>query len=432
MEKDSGCKMTYLNASNRKCNINPLYFVNYILCLISITPYLYRNLNRILMITVIISVLSLQLLVLFTNKTTRETRNATAWIWIWILYQVLLYAIGFSTSSIGNYMTILFFYCTALNGLIIYDLYDEIHIRRLAKFVCALVLFNLLDNIRLGVIYPNCNSYMYQSWGSNYLLMNVGGTEFDAAIMLLCGTISTCLFWYRKKMRGAIRNLAVIFCFLMLYYLTFISGRATSILLLCLMMLFAMFRGKNKILIPAAITILLLLILFSDVSAVSLISNERVASRLSDISRIISGNQIASDSSLAVRITKAQESFRTFLSTPSSLIFGIGNHDTLSEVTGIGHHSEIIDILPKYGVIGFLLFVLVILKIRNKIYSSDGRGGLVSFIYFFFVLYSFFNVSVYPVIGVVVFMLSPSLLSIILNKRHAYGVESGKINSDDY
>jgi len=354
-------------------------------------------------------------MVLFSNKVSRETRKAVAWIWVWLIYQILLFVVGFSTSAIGNYMTILFFYCTVMNGLLIQDLYDLVHVKRLAKFICLIVVVNLIDNIRLGIIYPECNSYLYQSWGSKYLLMNVGGTEFDAAIMFLCGTVVACLLWYQKRIKRSVKTILIFFCLSMLYYLIFISGRATSIVFLCAIIIFAMFRGNKKVLIPALV-LLGILYLLSDASIFAIIGNDRIASRLSDISDLIRGNRIASDSSLVVRFNKACESISTFLSSPTSFIIGVGNHDTLSQVTGIGHHSEIIDILPKYGVVGILLFSIVLTKISKKMHSSNKQDRLFSFVYRFFVLYSFFNVSVAPEIGTVVFMLTPTLLPLLLNK----------------
>ena len=46
-------------------------------------------------------------------------------------------------------------------------------------FIWIIVTINIIDNIRLNILYPQASSQIYQSWGSMYLEMNVGDTGFS-------------------------------------------------------------------------------------------------------------------------------------------------------------------------------------------------------------------------------------------------------------
>ena len=402
----SETSVLYNKMSNRKeLRLNNI--IIYLFCIFALTPFLYRNASRYIMVAILGLTLLSQLRIVLLNKRYPYIRKTIFCIYLWLGYQFFLRIIGYSTSAIGNYMTSLFFYCTIIQMFYIMIYYDDKQKRHLGIFIIIVLLVNTIDNLRLGSIFPNCNSYMYRSWGSQYLQMNVGGTEFAAAIMFLCGCLLISMLWYRKRIKRASRIAILAALAVMIVYLFWMSGRATSIIVLITMVGFALFLGKKKVLIPLVI-VAIICILLSDADLLLLINNSRITERLADLSGFLHGEEINTDGSLFRRVNSMRSSVSTFFASPLNVLFGIGNHDT-----GIGHHSEIIDTLPKYGIIGFISLCIIFFRVCRVICSFNKENKKLSLLGFaFFIVYSFFNISIDPMIGIVVFMLVPNIGSV--------------------
>jgi len=78
--------------------------------------------------------------------------------------------------------------------------------------------------------------------------------------------------------------------------------------------------------------------------------------------------------------------------------------------SGIGHHSELIDHLGRYGIVGlafyFIIFRNFLLKLRAIYLSKEGLQ-LRNIIFFAFASFSLLNNSFTPHIGVAIFLLLP-------------------------
>lgn len=391
------------------------YIISCIYVIFMLTPYLYRNINRIILIALLVLLFLSQLKIVFLKKKDSQyIVNTTLLIYIWIFYQCFLRIIGYSTSAFGNYMTLIFFFEGMIQMLYIYIYYDKVHKRRLVMFILFILLINIIDNIRLGILYPNSNSYIYQEWGKSYLLTNIGGTEFDASAMFLCCTFFSLYLSRLHKLYLRNKLCLLFFTCVILYYLFVISSRATSIIVMLAFICYLPFKDKKGICI-SIIVIVCLMIMFLKLDVTSLIGNTRLTERLIDIQNLFSGNSINNSGSFGTRISLDLESFHTFISSPKNFFLGMGNYDSLSSVK-IGHHSEMLDLLAKYGLIGLFFMSCIYFRIYRiicLITQENLTNGNIVFI--FFVLYSFLNVAFDPMIGIIVFIASPYISSIIKN-----------------
>ena len=99
-----------------------------------------------------------------------------------------------------------------------------------------------------------------------------------------------------------------------------------------------------------------------------------------------------------MRLQLAQTSLNTWFSNPISFLIGIGDHtqsfggDLIK--SGIGGHSEFIDVAARYGVIGIVVFLNIIkeyyILLKRLTYSREIQK-YVNIIFFIFLLMGIFN-----------------------------------------
>jgi len=119
----------------------------------------------------------------------------------------------------------------------------------------------------------------------------------------------------------------------------------------------------------------LLLFLFGD-SIISLMiqlsPSDRLTARFEDLQgTMINGVNTASFSG---RLTLSLLSIKTWLSSITTFLFGIGDHRLEGDwgmmgfyMSGIGGHSELIDSLARYGIVGFSIIAYLYYHICNYI-----------------------------------------------------------------
>lgn len=265
----------------------------------------------------------------------------------------------------------------------------------------AISLFNMADNIRLNILYPNASEYLNFEWGTVYLSMNVGDTIFVFSSSIFC---LICFYYFlfsdRKKVIWFVAFLvALIFIVLSSRALSLITAALGFVILILLRIsLFA--KKKSRIALYFLFFFILFFVLFLIpplLRTISNYTNERLSDRLLDLASILEFkfDSSSSDSSGFSRIHLYFLSINTFFRNPLNFLIGIGQYpsdvDTLI-ANGIGGHSAILDFLPQYGVVGFIpMFLLIILIFKNHLKSCRCNTTLLKLIFSLFIVNAVFN-----------------------------------------
>ena len=143
---------------------------------------------------------------------------------------------------------------------------------------------------------------------------------------------------------------------------------------------------------------------------IDIIGSDRVSSRLLGLSS--QGNQTGDLESFDARIELWLVSIRTWLSSPLSFLFGIGDRLLIegksAAVTGIGRHSDVFDTLARYGIIGGILVFSVFFNLYKYLKSIlvGNNNYLIS--YFIIVVAMALTKSIlYPEVGFAIFCMLP-------------------------
>jgi hypothetical protein len=244
------------------------------------------------------------------------------------------------------------------------------------KMIIIVVMINIVDNIRLCILHPELNTIVNRGMLASKALdgrINIGGSKFYNAIYFF---FTVCFFCFLNSRQKVIRHLLMASVVLSLVFISVFCLKAAVILFSCLSVILLYFAKKSRsakkffvrIAMPAFFALLVVL-LFEDV-LIELILNtftsDRLAQRL--ILLIDSDSEYASAgaSTVNARADLWMMSINTWLDNPVNFIFGIGDHranwgagETAAE-TGIGQHSDFLDSLARYGLIGALLLIAIL------------------------------------------------------------------------
>ncbi|CAH1232804.1 hypothetical protein PAECIP111891_07097 [Paenibacillus allorhizoplanae] len=297
--------------------------------------------------------------------------------------------------------------------------------RILVYWLTTIIVINLFDNIFLNQQFQDASTLIFTSSGSELLKTNVGATTFDAMIFLMSGIILIILLQKQKFILKITLAISIVGSIYLIFYL---HSRATSsvltvimlILIICEKSLGSMNKAK-KILLYALIVIGIFAFLSPILEyMVSLISNQRISTRLASLLNFTKGNDIAfisGDDSFGTRLYLAKTSINTFFHNLQNFIIGSGynlkTYSSMSEMianTGVGYHAELIDLFAIYGIIGGLI-VFGILKeyarILRELFNEYSAKSQLMIVYYMFIVYSFLNLSFYSELGIVIVILLP-------------------------
>jgi hypothetical protein len=187
---------------------------------------------------------------------------------------------------------------------------------------------------------------------------------------------------------------------------------------LCLLVLFSgvvLFFFKS---IKYSKLITLFLILFSFVLLLLLseiltdfVINSNISfdykNRLTDLVNLASGDKgVGTLSFIKGRITDYATSIKSFLTHP---LFGVGMIYS-NDVSIVGMHSELLDFLARYGILGSVLFIPMLKNYfiaRGLVYSENAK-----FLLQIILLYSLFNPFISRTAGIALFWILPIISNI--------------------
>ncbi len=331
------------------------------------------------------------------------------------------------------------------------------------------VLFNIGDNIYLSIKYPLLNISRRYVEANVPEGINAGRSIFFAFVLFF---FMICFFQFlnrtkrpkksyhplvlrrgrliwrinkKRESRSAFWSVSGAFMFFCcLVSGTYICGfcNKASVVVLFFLSLLLLILGTRHRSGPmfffysgiVGVMALLVIFLFKDVIVdiiLALSPSERLSGRL--ILLVDSENVEASDSSFSGRQFLWRVSFDTWTSSIQNFLFGIGDHrSTVNPVgTGIGQHSDLVDSLARYGVLGFVIIVNAVARNCKYILSIFPKKCHMQLLSFFVVLVisSVSKLIFFPGCGCAFFLLLPLVSCFIETKGQTTRVQPIKPES---
>lgn len=351
-----------------------------------------------------------------------------------LVLQILIYkAIGHSTCTwnfaFSSCITFLSFF---LPPLFINP--GSIKLAKIFLFVfIVVVIINVIDNIRLLILYPGASEAINFEYGEEFRSMNIGGTPFVNLIMFT-GMFIMLVIQSQKK-----NHLMLWLLFFLFLIYVLMSGRAISAISFfigsVLIMLYGNANAKKNRKFLFLVFVLICILVIANIEFISSVlelylESDRLSSRLQEAASL--GRSDVSSGSGLSRLELYWMSIKTFFSSPDNFLFGVG--DALSEGVemykkGIGMHSAFFDFAAKYGAIClffyYCLFRIAFLQTYKKLKSINSSSMII--FYMFLVNACINNVVNTPTL-ILVFVIVPAYL-LIINKTDNKHVTKEVTNS---
>lgn len=393
----------------------------FLIILVFCTPILSSS-NNIVLIGVLLG------LFVFKNIKYLKNKHNASLLTVVILYltTIFLYRfIGLSDAAWGNYLyQLVFFTCILLMPCVqIGRPYGKLFLFS----VWTIIIVNVVDNIVLSYMYPSINTARFYVDEEFLSSINAGGPSFYMFILFV---FSICLFIFLNSKLRQIRILMLFSILLCTVYICVFCLKASVVVFFFLSIIFIYYakRTQNQFAFFSvlAITGVLSFIFFELFSEelveyiISMSPDERLSTRLV---ALISPEDIEAETgthSMTSRTDLYLLSIKTWLSDITNFLFGIGDHRVQlgAAKTGISQHSDLLDILAIYGLLGMFLIVFIFkYAFRETISLFDDKYKLqVKAILMLFVLYGLIEKIFFPMAGVVMFLLLP-LSAGLINKK---------------
>ena len=320
---------------------------------------------------------------------------------LWSIYSLMLYFLNFSNSTIGNIFDDICFFLIPL----VLILYKGSNSKIIILSIDIILVLNFIYNSIILIALPGILDTM------NYIALDYDKLNFSGTSFVMHASIYAVIKLYDFS---NLNKKNIVFISIALIYV-FLSGKATFVILSSLVLLhvilksFKIKRGKSLMIISMFI---LLFSLFKDKIPI----NDRL------LNRIEATSQLDTDSEYFERFNLINLSFQTFLKNP---LVGVGydkediNGDiNIAYKIGIGMHSELVDFLPRYGLIGVLFLLLFIKLIKKQIMFTNYK-----YIFSLFLMLSIFSNTFTITSSILLFIYFPLLKNEeveFFNKKNIY------------
>ena len=279
--------------------------------------------------------------------------------------------------------------------------------------VLTIALLNLIYNIAIRIFIPEIGeSARYFEEG--YLeTINVGTSSFYTFSLFF---FDVCFFLFLNS-KKRIKMIMMLLSIVTTVFIVWFSLKASVVVFyLMSVVLLVLTRGKKEMgrIWLLFITFILCYWIFTEYSneiirfLVSNSPSERLTKRL--VMLVDDQSVYASDSSFNSRKDLWLMSLSTWLQSPISFMFGIGNHySSGGNNYGIGQHSELLDLLAEYGLLGGIIISAIFVKSFSsvKAYFNKQYHLQINMIFLIYLACGFTKYIFYPIIGCTVFFLLP-------------------------
>lgn len=374
----------------------------------------------------LLSILVVIMMILVSDHTVFQNRILVP-ILIFSSIDVFYMLIGMSF-GFGNSLARMTFFLVIFIGLFFSNkVYKSLSVV-VFHMVSFIVLVNILDNIRLCIMYPGASSDVIRT--ASLLNTNVGGTYFSVVSLLF---YNICFFVALN-----IKNTALRVCYIggavaAVIYILFFGMRGSVAVFLLISTFGALYFKFSQMgtffKISAVVVFLMILIsiltnenLFFDF-LYSVVPEGRMVRRIQDLQQVSQSG--FEDDSLSGRWGLYKVSINTWTDSFTNFVFGIGEDHRIARSLGyenalVGGHSEMLDLLPRWGVVGFALVTTILVRAYRLIinfFADNKIRKQAAIVYFSFILCCMFKAVFFSSIAFLVFFMLP-LSSVIINNQN--------------
>jgi len=387
----------------------------------TLTPFCRRNISAIFIAALIVIWMAFAFLLKAKSITKVPIHMFFSIAWLLLIFSYRF--IGFSDAAWGNYFNQLLFFMFVWISNYYIKYMGEYYCKRIFQYTMIIAVTNIIHNIYLLSLYPNASVEL--NFSDIYNGTNVGGTTFSLfALILFC--ISLIIIADNSKnskkwIYMALGAMCVVYIFEAARAIAVVFLIITVGIYLYMKLIYKKKQREKMVYIMLSIVLIFLLVInlesFLRIIS-SKIGNDALAIRLNAMANAFSGNISDQDVTLIGRLELYKLSISTFFASFKNFIFGVGYHTTnnLSTswlyTTGVGNHSEFLDLAAKYGLIGVLIiynffrsFINNLKKYNQSYYYFKGN-----IVWIIFLSYSFVNNTFDPSIGALIFLMFPLYL----------------------
>lgn len=349
-----------------------------------------------------------------------------------LLWQVLMRLIGISSFGWGNYWFRIVLYGFPAMSFFIIKMYTYREKLFLAAVLLCVSISNIIDNIILWNTSRNSFVGLYYDSYVENRLTNAGTTEFNAFCMFLIPSLFLIALFAEKRI---VKVIGMILLLLDIYTIIFVNPHAIALLLSALLfvLLVCVYVGaknRKRMYLTIGVSLVLMPLIYMLLPSIlrtcaALIPKEEIGSKINQVASILSGANIDESigSSLGSRWQMALVSIESF---KENSIFGIGEHNVGQSLNdfrnvGFGGHSELLDYLAKYGILGTIFLVIALYTWIKSVLFQASSNRILRYIshvvWVMFIAYSFLNKSFKLELFFSVFVIYPMVMNLILENR---------------
>lgn len=357
------------------------------------------------------SLLILLLVLLSSNK-----RHISTPVLLIICFCVLYFFTGILNGEIEYILKLEMSFIVQSIPLIVFNyFYKRDHEELLRIFKYSIIVYLIL--LVIYAVYFFTNPFIARATDNNGVYGNdvILGSGYFFTYSVVFFLICHVLFYVDKN--GSLYKKIILYflCFVIIFYTGSSITLYVSASCFSLALVSSKFKkGRRWLFILLSIIIALILILaYQELGKLFLrigdVSGNIVEQRFYEMGqKIVFGR--STDDGMDARLNTLQRSLDGFLYRP---VFGIGylvgNNNVLAKSISFGGHSQFLDDLALFGIIGFLLRILVYVFSFQRIHSLDDEPPLLSLV-ICFILMGFLNPLYCEHVNYVLFFLAPAYL----------------------
>lgn len=336
---------------------------------------------------------------------------------IWLLIYLLYAFIGYGTDNVDHlemfmsFWSFVFIFAFYKYYLTIKDDFINIIVSTIGTLLFITYITTLIGLMR----YPNAIRTISHTGNNYYSSLNIGGYDFLYALVLL---IPLYVFLIKDEYISKFKRIKYVAIIIGLILLAFLSNFLTALIFSIVGLTLGVYLTKDEIskvtfLYYMFSIIIMMAIMLIPISAyknlliiiISQLQDGFIRVRFLEIYTFINSYSLTGSSLLRQELVN--NSWNSFLSSPLYGVGGIYYNNTYL----IGAHSQWIDDLGRYGIIGIVplvLFFKYYLKSTLKMYSRNTLKKAYFCTFFLFILLGFINPTTSRLtIGIVIFLYAP-------------------------
>ena len=368
-------------------------------------------------------------------RTDGKLKSVLTWGVLFIFICIVYKIFGVSSATISYCAVPPFSYFVPISALIIIDkCHNEQQIRFLFHSISLVTAINIADNIRLSyvygldVVFQNLAGILEEEGISG---LNLGGSMFVSMSVFYA---SIMFLAFLKSKNNIEKILFLLYVCITAYFIIMCSLKASAIVLMLISFLSMYISVKMKKNVGVALLIMaivgIIMFLFMDnivYFLINVIGAQRIADRLIIFT---TGAEYSDSSTLVSRGELWQVSVGTWLNDVKSFFLGIGDHSwnefSTTAKSGIGNHSDLLDVLARYGILGGLCLyssIKLYYDYLKTIYGKSSKFEILSF-FVLILLMGFTKKIVGSQPAVMIFILFPLTLRYFSNKESVKQIRS--------